>query len=128
MIYPALLLYGIGLVSLSQANHGFVILSAGALFALGFGNVLSGSQTIAVKESPRHRVGLATSTFYIAMDAGVGVGPLLIGIILPLVGFRGMYMTMAVIVFLSIVLYYFVHGKKAASAETGLKQVNELKN
>ena len=69
-----------------------------------------------MKKAPRHRIGLATSTYYIAMDAGSGVGPILIGIIVPLVGYRGMYMTMAVIVFLSIFLYYFVHGRKKSES------------
>ena len=59
-------------------------------------------QAIAIKESPRHRVGLATSTFYVFMDSGVGVGPLLLGFIIPIVGFRGLYFTLAVIVFASI--------------------------
>lgn len=113
IVYPALLLYVIGLVCLSQSYTNFMMLLAGALIALGFGNMISCSQTIVVNKSPRHRIGLATSTFYIAMDAGVGIGPLIIGIIVPIFGFRGMYMSMAFIVFLTIIVYYFVHGKKA---------------
>ena len=115
VIYPALLLYAIGLVFLSLSYNNIVMLLAGVLIALGFGNMTSCSQAIAVNESPRHRVGLATSTFYIGLDAGIGIGPLIIGLIVPIFGFRGMYMSMALIVFISIVIYYFVHGKNAAS-------------
>lgn len=111
VIYPALLLYAIGLVCLSQSYINFTMLLAGALIALGFGNMISCSQAIVVNKSPRHRIGLATSTFYIAMDAGVGIGPLIIGLIVPLFGFRGMYISMALIVFLTIIIYYLVHGK-----------------
>lgn len=89
-----------------------MLLVASALIALGFGNMISCSQAVVVNKAPRHRIGLATSTFYIAMDAGIGVGPLIIGMILPIFGFRGMYLSMAVIVFVTIVIYYFVHGKK----------------
>ena len=117
VIYPALLLYAIGLVCLSQSYTNFMLLLAGALIALGFGNMISCSQAIVVNKSPRHRIGLATSTFYIAMDAGVGIGPLIIGIIVPIFGFRGMYLSMALIVFLTIIIYYFVHGKNAASVK-----------
>ena len=117
VIYPALLLYTIGLVCLSQSYTNFIMLLAGAFIALGFGNMISCSQAIVVNKSPRHRIGLATSTFYIAMDAGIGIGPLIIGIIVPIFGFRGMYMSMALIVFLTIIIYYFVHGKKTESVK-----------
>ena len=112
VMYPALLLFVIGLVTLSQANQGFILLLAGALIGLGFGTMNSCCQAIAIKESPRHRVGLATSTFYVFMDSGVGVGPFLLGFIIPIVGFRGLYLTLAVVVFASIFLYYVLHGKK----------------
>jgi predicted MFS family arabinose efflux permease len=112
VIYPTLLLFAVGLVCLSQSYTNLTMLLAGALIALGFGNMISCSQAIVVNQSPRHRIGLATSTFYIAMDAGIGIGPLIIGMIVPIFGFRGMYMSMALIVFLTIIIYYFVHGKK----------------
>ena len=112
VMYPALLLFVIGLVTLSQANQGFILLLAGALIGLGFGTMSSCCQAIAIKESPRHRVGLATSTFYVFMDSGVGIGPFLLGFIIPVVGFRGLYLILAVIVFASIFLYYVLHGKK----------------
>ena len=112
VMYPALILFVIGLVTLSQAHHGFTLLLAGALIGLGFGTMSSCCQAIAIKESPRHRVGLATSTFFVFMDSGVGIGPFLLGFIIPIVGFRGLYLTLAVVVFASIFLYYVLHGKK----------------
>lgn len=115
VMYPSLILFIVGLVLISQASQGFILLLAGALVGLGYGTVFTCTQAIAVKVSPKHRVGLATSTFFISMDAGIGIGPLLIGIIIPSAGFRGMYMTLSVFVFLSIFLYYFIHGKKSAS-------------
>ncbi|MBQ0141107.1 MAG: MFS transporter [Kurthia sp.] len=113
VIYPALFLFAVGLVCLSQSYNNPMLLIASALIALGFGNMLSCSQAVVVNKAPRHRMGLATSTFYIAMDAGIGVGPIIIGFILPFFGYRGMYMTMAIVVFLTIGLYYFVHGRHA---------------
>ncbi|WP_338452522.1 MFS transporter [Niallia oryzisoli] len=99
--------FTLGLIFLSQADIDWYIIAAGALVALGYGTLFSCCLAIAVKNSPRHRVGLATSTYYIAMDAGSGIGPIFIGIIVPLAGYRGMYMTMAVIVFLSIFLSFY---------------------
>ncbi|MBP2628428.1 MAG: transporter [Firmicutes bacterium] len=116
VMYPALLLFTLSLVLLSRAESGFILLLAGALVGLGFGTIMSCAQAIATKKAPQHRIGLATATFLFFLDVGVGSGPFLIGNIIPIVGFRGMYMIMAVAVFLSIFLYYFVHGKKAATS------------
>ncbi len=112
IIYPALILFAVGLFLLSQSYSMTLMLIASALIALGFGNKISCSQVAVVNLAPHHRIGLATSTFYIAMDAGIGVGPIIIGSILPSVGYRGMYEIMAVLVVITIVMYYFLHGRK----------------
>lgn len=112
VMYPSLLLFTLSLVLLSQAEYGFILLLAGALVGLGFGNIMSCAQAIAIKEAPQHRIGLATATYFFCSDLGMGTGPVLVGSIIPVVGFRGMFMTLAVVVFLSIGLYYLVHGKK----------------
>lgn len=113
VMYPALLIFALSLAVLSQASHGSALLLAGVLAGLGFATFVSCGQAIIIKESPRHRIGLATSTFFFCMDVGMGTGPYLVGIIIPLVGFRGMYMTLAAMIFLSVFLYYFLHGKQA---------------
>ena len=114
VVYPSLLLFAVGLVILSQASVGISLLLAGAVIGVGFGTFQSSAQTIAVNQAPRQRIGLATSTFFVFFDFGIGVGPFLLGFVLPLIGFRGLYIAMAVIVLLSVGIYYIVHGKKAA--------------
>jgi len=112
VIYPSLIIFALGLVLISQAHHSFTLLLAGALIGLGYGTIVSCTQAIAVKESPKHRIGLATSTFFICLDGGIGVGPFLLGYIIPILGFRGMYTALAVVVFACIFLYHLLHGKK----------------
>ncbi|WP_077213549.1 MFS transporter [Bacillus dakarensis] len=112
IIYPSFILYAVGLLFLSQAHHGITLLVAAAIIGLGYGNLQSCSQAIAVKVTPSHRVGLATSTFFICMEGGLGIGPFLLGFLLPVFGYRNMYLMLAVIVFISIFLYHFLHGKK----------------
>ncbi len=114
VIYPAILSFAIGLLILSQSSNSFTFLLASVFIALGFGTMQSCFQVIAVKESPQHRIGLATSTFLICMDLGVGIGPFLLGAIISLLGFRGLYLVSAIVVFLCIILYFTLHGKKAA--------------
>ena len=116
-MYPSLISFILGLILISKASSSFALLFSGVLIALGYGTIYTCIQTIAIKVSPKHRIALATSTFFIFIDGGIGVGPLIIGNIIPILGFRGMYISLAAIVFLSIFLYYFVHGKKSASAK-----------
>ncbi|MDY0394567.1 MFS transporter [Virgibacillus halophilus] len=112
-MYPAFISFAIGLVILSQAHIvGWFILLAGIFVGLGYGSFTSSGQAIAVKESPAHRTGLATSTFYIFLDGGAGIGPTVLGIFIPVLGFNGLYLAMAVLVAVSGVLYYFLHGRK----------------
>ncbi|WP_042349315.1 MFS transporter [Bacillus massiliigorillae] len=117
VMYPSLFLFGIGMLMISQAHHGTILLAAGALIGLGYGTVQSISQAISVKVSPPHRIGLATSTFFIFTDLGIGVGPFLLGFLVPITGFRSMYVMIGIVVFACLFLYYFLHGRKAASAK-----------
>jgi len=117
VMYPSFILFAVGLLLLNQADQGFMILLAGIFVGLGYGTFSSSGQAIAVKVSPKHRIGLATSTFFIFLDAGVGVGPFLLGLLVPFAGYHGLYAIMAAVIFICVFLYYFVYGKKAAGAE-----------
>ncbi|RFU62460.1 MFS transporter [Peribacillus glennii] len=112
IMYPAFIILGAGMLILSSASHGFSLLLAGFLIGLGFGNMQSITQAVAVKLTPPHRMGLATSTFFIFLDAGLGFGPYLLGFIIPMTGYSTLYVIMGVVVLATSVLYYFLHGKK----------------
>mgnify|MGYP001946076651 CR=1 FL=1 len=115
VMYPSILLFAIGLVALSQASNGFMLLVAGAIIGVGFGTLQSSAQTIAVSQVPHHRVGLATSTFFVFYDFGMGIGPFLLGYVMQITGFRGLYLAMSIIAFIGVPLYYILHGKKASA-------------
>lgn len=115
IMYPALALFVVGLVVLGESYHGVTLLLAGVIIGLGYGTVLSCAQAIAAKEAPRHRIGLATSTYFLCVDSGLGVGPIVIGLTVTSLGYRGMYLMMAALVLVSILVYYWVHGKKSAA-------------
>ncbi|MGM0923646.1 MAG: MFS transporter [Bacillota bacterium] len=116
IMYPAFLLFGAGMFLLSTASTSFIFLLSGVLIGLGFGNMQSTTQAIAVKLTPPHRMGLATSTFFIFLDAGLGVGPYLLGFVIPVTGYSILYVILGVLVFASSVLYYFLHGKRESAA------------
>lgn len=115
IMYPVLIIFGIGLILLSSVTNSRSLLLAGALMGLGFGNVSSISQTIAIKSSEPNRLGLATATFSIFSDIGSGFGPSIIGLIIPLIGYRTLYMSLGIAVFVIPVFYYFLLGRKGST-------------
>ncbi|HZG74120.1 MAG TPA: MFS transporter [Chondromyces sp.] len=112
IMYPAFVLLGAGLLLLSTAHHSVTLLLSGVLIGLGFGNMQSCTQAIAVKLTPPHRMGLATSTFFIFLDAGLGFGPYLLGFIIPVTGYSTLYAILGILSIATLILYYFFHGKK----------------
>ena len=103
IIYPSLLLFAGGMLLLSQAYFGIILLIAGGLIGIGFGTFQSSTQAIAVKQSPHHRMSLATSTYFTFLDLGIGIGPFVLGFTIPLLGYRGLYVAMTI-------LDYYMHG------------------
>ena len=112
IMYPAFIIFGAGMLLLSSASNSVTFLLAGALIALGFGNISSITQAIAVNSATPHRMGLATATFFIFFDIGSGFGPSIHGLIIPTTGLNVLYAILGIICFATCILYYFLHGKK----------------
>ncbi len=115
VMYPAFIVLAIGMFLLSIAHNSITLLLSGALIGLGFGNMQSCTQAVAIKLTPAHRMGLATSTFYIFLDAGLGFGPYLLGFLVPITGYSKLYSILGIVALASIILYFFMHGKKEAA-------------
>jgi MFS family permease len=113
--YPCLFIFALGMLLFSQAGHGISLLLAGALIGLGYGNFISCAQAISIKDVLPHKLGLATATFFIFVDLGFGVGPYLLGFLIPFTGYRGLYLIMAILILATIPLYYFLYGRKVSS-------------
>ena len=111
VMYPAIILLSAGLLLLSQAESSFTLLLSGILIGFGFGNMQSCAQAVAIKTTAPHRIGLATSTYYIFLDAGLGFGPYVLGFLIPLTGYPHLYMILSVLALVVIVLYYLLHGR-----------------
>ncbi len=114
IMYPAILIFAIGLSILSRAHHGYTLLIAAAFIGVGSGAVQSVSQAVTVKVTPPHRLGLANSTLFICMDVGLGIGPFTFGLLVPFAGYRGVYGGAATVAFVCTLFYYVLHGKRAA--------------
>jgi MFS family permease len=115
IMYSALVVLAAGILALSQAYHSFTLLLAGALIGLGYGAVQSSGQAICTRIAPKHRLGLATSTFYMFVDTGVAIGPFVLGLVVPFIGYRGIYLVVAGVALVFVGLYYLLHGRKVTS-------------
>jgi MFS family permease len=113
--YPCLIIYAAGMLLFSQAVNGFMLLLAGALIGLGYGNFISCAQAISIKDVPPHRLGLATATFFIFVDLGFGIGPYILGSLVPFTEYRGLYLMMTFVILAIVPLYYVLHGRAASS-------------
>ena len=111
--YPALLFMVLSLALLGLAGSSWMLLLSGVLLGLGFGNFQSTAQVASFKLVPKDRFGQVNSTFYIFLDLGIGLGPYILGLLVPAVGFNGLYLAAACVSLVTIPLYCGLHGKKA---------------
>ena len=113
IMYPAFIIMTIGLILLSQTHNSWMLLLSAGLLGLGYGNIQSVCQTVAVKSTSIERMGFATSTFFIFLDAGLGFGPYFIGIALSSISYSELYLYSGFAAFICIGFYYILHGKKS---------------
>lgn len=113
VVFPLLVLFvaGLAVLSLWPTATGFLL--AAGLCALGFGSTLTSLQTVAVTVVPTFQIGVATSTFFLVLDIGTGLGPVLLGALLPVTGYSGMFLALAGFVALSMGVYWLAHGRHA---------------
>ena len=112
LLYPAFILFSTGLFLLSFTQNSLMLLSSSALIALGFGNLSSISQTVAINSTTPNRMGLATATFFIFYDLGSGFGPSILGSIISLTSYSSLYLILGVLVLVILIIYLiFIHKK-----------------
>lgn len=112
IVYPCLAVFAVGMLLFSQASAGWMLLVAAVLIGFGYGNFNSIAQAIAVKVTEPHRFGLATSTYFILYDLGLGVGPFILGMIEPHTTYRTIFVSMIPLILICIPLYYLLVGRK----------------
>ncbi|MBB5749961.1 MFS transporter [Micrococcus sp. TA1] len=114
-VVPLLVSFMIALAVLAAWPVPAGIFAAAALTAIGFGALLTSLQAIAVTVVPPLQIGVATSTYFIMLDLGIGLGPVILGALLPVTGYSGMYLALACLMALTIGVYWLVHGRRPAA-------------
>jgi len=112
VMIPTISFFGISLVVLAFSDTWLLFMTAAFLMALGYGNVLNMGQAVAVKSATPERIALATSTYFMFSDTGMGLGPFLVGFVVAAQSYGGAYLSEAVICAAALVFYLLLNGLK----------------
>lgn len=109
---PGMLLAVVGFLILTFSHSLALFFVSAAFYGIGSGLIMPVLSAATIKGAPRERTSLASSTFYILYDAGLGLGALLWGVVRDVVGVSGMYAGAAVTMTLAAYMTWYVYGKK----------------
>nr|WP_183650841.1 MFS transporter [Prauserella isguenensis] len=113
VVYSAIVVFAGALLLLGTASADWMIVLTGALTGFGFGTINPACQAAAVSRVPQEQFGVAISTFFLMLDGGVGLGPVVFGLIAERAGYSAMFLVLAGVMLLSALLYLAVHGRRS---------------
>ncbi|GAA1148687.1 MFS transporter [Nesterenkonia lutea] len=111
VIYPTVVMFFGAMVLLSWSPNEAVVLGSAVLAGFGHGSLMPVLQATIASAVPAHRVSIGLSTFFIFMDSGVGLSPLLLGPLAEAGGYRFMYGACAGLILAAMVVYWLLHGR-----------------
>lgn len=116
IVYPGIILFTIGLVVLSFSTVPTIFLFSAALIGLGYGSIVPSFQTLAINTAAPAKKGMATATFFMFFDTGMGIGSYVLGIVSAKASFHIMYVITAIAVLSTTVIYYLLHDRRQRKA------------
>ena len=108
VMYPCFVFLVIGYILLANCQNLPMLILSSIFLATGRSTIFCTVQTMAVRSVPDHRMGVATGTFFAFADTGAGLGPMIMGSLLPLLGgYANMY-TFEAVAAVVLMAYFFV--------------------
>lgn len=108
VMVPILVFAGAGMLLTAVASNGIVLLIAAALLGLGYGTAVSAGQAIAISAVGHARLGVGVSSYFLIVDLGTGLGPVILGPLVPSVGYSGTLVVAAAGPLVALVAYVLV--------------------
>ncbi|MBC2728833.1 MFS transporter, partial [Desulfosporosinus sp.] len=105
---PGTLLILTSMILLAWLPNSNILYTAAALYGLGFGSIQPALQAWSIEKAPMNRKGMANATFFSSFDLGVGIGAMAFGQIGHWFGYGSIYITSAISVLISMILYLFI--------------------
>ena len=107
-VYPGLLLFFLGFLCFAAAESSAVFLASAAILGAGFGAASPALQTLAVASVAPARAGLATATYFWALDISVGLAAATLGLVAANFGYATLYGLLCPAVLVLAVLFYTI--------------------
>ncbi|USK84200.1 MFS transporter [Peribacillus asahii] len=105
---PSTILISIAMLLLAWMPNNTVLYIAAICYGLGFGALQPALQAWSVEKAAANRKGMANATYFSFFDFGIGFGAILFGQIGYFLDYRSIYITAALSVLLSIVIYIWL--------------------
>ncbi|MFB5283844.1 MFS transporter [Peribacillus sp. Hz7] len=105
---PSTILISIAMLLLAWMPNNTVLYIAAICYGLGFGALQPALQAWSVERAAANRKGMANATYFSFFDLGIGFGAILFGQIGYFLDYRSIYITAALSVLLSIVIYIWL--------------------
>jgi len=127
VVYPALFCMTAAMLIIAEAGGDAALLVGALLLGFGYGTITAACHALAVHCAPLHEVGIATSTYFVFLDFGIGVGPYTLGSFVPAFGFSIVYILAGVIAIIGAGVYFFLLGKSARFSRRRMDRDSEAK-
>ncbi len=93
-----------------------MLLLSAVLVGFGTGATQSTVQAMVAKYAAQEDLGKANSTYFLCLDFGLGLGPMVIGAFLPVAGYLGVFLILAAVELAACLYYRAVHGRKECAS------------
>ena len=108
IVYPGFIVFLLGFILFASISSLTGLLLSGAVLGLGFGALSPAFQTLAVTMAPPSRAGVATATYFWALDISVGLAAYLLGLAAAEWGYAMMYGVICPAVLVGAAVLYLV--------------------
>lgn len=105
MVNLSLVSTAVSLFLIASTSGIFLVLAAAVLKAIGQGCGQIALQSACIKKVDKSKVGIASSTFYIGLDIGQGLGPILGGKVSAMFDYKTMFASVGVLMIIGAVLF-----------------------
>jgi len=112
VVLPGYILTAGAMLAIGMGFNVFFIVLAALLFAAGAGTGMPAIQADCLMRLGRERSSVATGTYFIGLDIGMTVGPVVGGIMADAFGFRTTFNSAAVLMFIGFGGYYVYNMRK----------------
>lgn len=105
VIVPIIAAAALGLAATAWSPNGPVLLVGAFCLGLGYGTLVSAGQAVAISRVGPLDIGLAVGSFFIFVDGGTGLGPMVLGGVAQHWGYRTMLWVSVALAIVALVLY-----------------------